>query len=341
MLHCRVTKTLNGFRLDAGLSAEQGEIVAIVGPNGAGKTTLLRILAGLEDPDSGFVEVDDVCWADVAAGTLLSAEVRKVGYVPQGALLFPHLSVRKNVAFGLPRHRSDTADVWLDRMGLGEVADRLPRELSGGQAQLVALARANAPDPRVLLLDEPLASVDVANRSAVRRILLRELRTAHGYRVIVTHDPFEAAALADRLVVLEAGGVIQTGTVDDLRSRPRSPYVAELVGVNLFRGVAVAGRVRITPGFELVSSARLDGPVLASVHPRAVALYQERPSGSPRNVWRARVVAVEPSLDQLRVRVEGPIAVVAEVTREGGRSFPEGSEVWVSVKASEVAAYPE
>jgi molybdate transport system ATP-binding protein len=341
MLRCRVTKAMNGFRLDAGLVAERDEIVAVVGPNGAGKTTLLRILAGLEDPDAGFVEVDGVSWADVAAGTLLPAERRTVGYVPQGALLFPHLSVRKNVAFGLPRHQTDVADAWLERIGLSAMADRLPRELSGGQSQLVALARANAPDPQVLLLDEPLASVDVANRSSVRRILRRELHSGHGYRVIVTHDPFEAAALADRLVVLEEGRVVQTGSVDDLRSRPRSPYVAELVGVNLFRGVAEEGRIRISGRFELVSASPLNGPVLAAVHPRAVALFRNRPSGSPRNVWRARVAAVEPSLDRLRVRLEGPIAIVAEVTREGGSSFPEGADVWVSVKASEVAAYSE
>ncbi len=249
--------------------------------------------------------------------------------------------MRRNVGFGLGRADTGATDLWLDRLGLGEVADRLPGELSGGQAQLVAFARAIAVDPRVLLLDEPLASVDIANRSTVRRAIRRELSARSGYRIVVTHDPFEAAALAGRIVVLEGGRVVQTGSVDDLRSRPRTAYVAELVGVNLFRGVATSGRISLAGTFELVSASAPDGPVFATIHPRSVALFTTRPTGSPRNVWRARVAAVEPSLERLRVRLTGPIAIVAEVTRDGGRSFPEGTDVWVSVKASEVTAYPE
>ena len=340
MLRCQVTKRRNGFRLDASFQAEPDEIVAVVGPNGAGKTTLLRIIAGLESPDAGSIEVDGESWWS-AGGDLVPVEVRRVGYVPQGALLFPHMTVRDNVAFGVSKSESASVAAWLDRLGLTPIADKLPGELSGGQAQLVAFARAHAIDPRVLCLDEPLASVDVANRSSIRRILRRELRAGSRYRVLVTHDPFEAAALADRIIVLEGGSVVQAGSIDELRSRPRSPYVASLVGVNLFHGIARSGRIDLGADFELVSASAPDGPVLATVHPRAVAVFGRRPTGSPRNVWQARVASVEPSLDQLRLRLEGPIELVAEVTREGGSAFPEGAEVWVSLKASEVSAYSE
>ena len=340
MLRCEVTKQLPGFRLRASLTAQPDEIVAVVGPNGAGKTTLLRIIAGLETPDSGTVEVDGETWWRYP-GPTIPAERRRVGYVPQGALLFPHMTVQQNVAFGLPPGQGDLVRAWLERLGLLDIADSHPPALSGGQAQLVAFARAAATEPRVLCLDEPLASVDVANRSAVRRILRRELTQGTPYRLLVTHDPFEAAALADRIIVMEGGSVVQSGPIDELRSRPRSAYVAEMVGVNLFRGIARSGRIDIGGGLDLISASAIDGPTLATVHPRAVALYAQRPSGSPRNVWRAKVAAVEPSLDQLRLTLEGPIGLVAEVTRAGGHDFPEGASVWVSVKASEVSAYPE
>ena len=338
MLRCAVAKQLNGFHLDASFVAGPDEIVAIVGPNGAGKTTLLRIIAGLETPDAGAIEVDGEAWWG-GPGEPVPAESRGVGYVPQGALLFPHMTVRDNVAFGVPKGEAAGVASWLERLDLTAIADKHPAELSGGQAQLVAFARAHATSPRVLCLDEPLASVDVANRTAVRRILRRELRSGSRYRVLVTHDPFEAAALADRIVVLEDGLVVQDGPIDELRSRPRSPYVASLVGVNLFYGMSRSGRIDLADGFELISASAPDGPVLATVHPRAVALFAERPSGSPRNVWEGRVASVEPSLDQLRLVLDGPIRLVAEVTRDGGRAFPEGARVWISLKASEVSAY--
>ena len=328
------------FRLDVDFEAGRDEVVAVVGPNGAGKTTLLRSLAGLEEDQAGTLLVDDEVWMDTESGIRLRPEQRRVGYVPQGGLLFPNLTVLENVAFGLDRTHTDHAQHWLERLELSHLADARPARLSGGQVQLVAFARAQARRPMLLLLDEPLASVDVANRASVRRVIRRELRESPGYRVFVTHDPLEAAALADRLIVLDGGRIVQTGSIDDLSSRPRSPYVAELVGMNFFSGDARNGSIALTSGATLVSAAVPDGPVLATVHPRAVALYGTRPSGSPRNVWMGRVTAIEPSLQQVRIEVTGPIRVVAEVTRRGAALFSEGDQVWVSIKASEVIGYP-
>lgn len=338
MLTCRASANRNGFNLKVELEASPEEIVAVVGPNGAGKSSLLRILAGLDPLGEGHLAVDGEVWEDTAAAIRRSPEHRSVGYVPQAGLLFPHMSVGANVAFGT--ERPEQASEWLDRLGLGALIDAMPSELSGGQAQLAAVARAQVRRPAVLLLDEPLASVDAANRAAIRRILRRELHDTPGYRILVTHDPLEAAALADRVIVLDGGRITQVGTVDDLRSRPRSSYVAELVGMNFFSGEASDGSIELANGARLVSASVPDGAVLATVHPRAISLYMERPTGSPRNVWLATVASVEPSLDQVRVHVTGPIDLVAEVTRAGAAAFSEGDEVWVAVKATEVAGYP-
>ncbi|NNC91443.1 MAG: ABC transporter ATP-binding protein [Acidimicrobiia bacterium] len=338
MLICEATATRNGFTLEVNLEASSDEIIAIVGPNGAGKTTLLRILAGLEPIADGRLLVDGEVWEDPIAGIRRPPEQRRVGYVPQAGLLFPHLSVHENVAFGVTD--PDQADRWLERLGLQDLARAGPAELSGGQTQLVALARAQVREPAVLLLDEPMASVDAAHRAAVRRILRRELQDSRGYRILVTHDPLEAAALADRVVVLDEGRVTQVGTIDDLRTRPRSGYVAELVGMNFFAGEAAGGTIALPNGARLISASVPDGAVLATVHPRAVSLYSEQPTGSPRNVWQAMVASIEPSLDQVRIHVTGPIDMVAEVTHAGAATFSEGKEGWVAGKASEVAGYP-
>jgi molybdate transport system ATP-binding protein len=340
MLDFQAIATREAFRLEVDFEADNDEIVAVVGPNGAGKTTLLRLLAGLDPVVSGFLRVDDQVWLDTSAGVFLPPEKRRVGYVPQSGLLFPNLNVLENVAFGLEKQQRDQAAHWLERLELSNLADSSPDRLSGGQVQLVAFARAQARRPLLLLLDEPLASVDVANRAAVRRVIRRELRVSPGYRIFVTHDPLEAAALADRVIVLDSGRVVQSGSIDDLSSHPRSPYVAELVGMNFFSGQAHNGSIALAGGASLVSAAVPDGPAFATVHPRAVSLYDRQPSGSPRNVWLGTVSSIEPSLQQVRIEVVGPIRVVAEVTRSGAASFSEGDDVWVSIKASEVIGYP-
>jgi molybdate transport system ATP-binding protein len=206
----------------------------------------------------------------------------------------------------------------------------------------VALARALAIDPRLLLLDEPLAALDASARGSVRRDLKRHLASFAGIRIVITHDPLEAIALADRLVILERGRVVQTGSPADVTQRPRSRYVADLVGMNLLRGIAIAGQVALAGGATLQSADAVDGEVFAVVHPRAVALHRARPEGSPRNVWRGRASALDFQGDRVRVRVEGEMPIVAEVTPAAVRELElaEGGEVWVSVKATEITVYP-
>ena len=245
--------TLGQLRLEVALEVSPGEVVAVLGPNGAGKTTLLRALAGLVPLKHGAARLDGVTLEAPAEGVRLPPASRPVGLVFQDLLLFPHMSAAGNVAFGLEcagksraQARSE-AVAWLGRLGLAGLEDARPGELSGGQAQRVALARALARRPRLLLLDEPLSALDAGARAEVRRELRRQLDDFAGVRLLVTHDPLEATALADRLVVLEGGRVAQAGTVAEVTARPRSAYVAALTGLNLLRGRLLQGRLRGRP----------------------------------------------------------------------------------------------
>ena len=349
-LTAKVGVELDGFSLDAALTVAAGRTTAVVGANGAGKTTLLRALAGLRALSSGHIELDGTVLDDPESGTYVPPERRPVGVVFQDNVLFPHLDAADNVAFGLRSrgHRRAPArrmaGEWLARVGLAGREGARPAELSGGQAQRVALARALALDPALLLLDEPLAALDATTRNEVRRDLRRHLSSFPGVRVLVTHDPVDAALLADEMVVLDHGRVAQTGTPAEITARPRTRWVAELVGVNLFTGTAGPdGVVALDGGGALVvADAAPRGPVCAVVHPRAVTLHHDRPQGSARNAWPGRITAVEPLGERLRIRIDGMPPVVAEVTAGGGRQvgLGDGAPVWISVKATEIAVYP-
>jgi molybdate transport system ATP-binding protein len=322
--------------------------VGLLGPNGAGKTTLLRILAGLLVPDEGRVVLDGRVLDDSTTGEHVPAEARPVGVVFQNYVLFPHLSALENVAFGLRSRGVPKAEAraraleWLDRVGLAEFRSSKPKQLSGGQAQRVALARAMATEPRLLLLDEPLAALDASTRLETRRELRRQLDAYDGVRVLVTHDPMEAIALAERLIVLEGGRISQVGTPAEVSEKPRSRYVADLVGVNLFRGRASGDEVHIGAAGRLVAPGAGRGEVFAVVHPRAVSLYRQPPGGTPRNVWEGTAETLDLEGERVRVRVGGPLPIVAEVTPAAvaDLQLADGGPVWVSVKATEVVVYP-
>jgi molybdate transport system ATP-binding protein len=346
-LEASIRLTLGPLDLDMELAIDEGEVVALLGPNGAGKTTLIRAVAGLVPFNSGRVTLDGKVLEDTATGLYVPTERRPIGFVFQDYLLFPHLSVLDNVGFGL-RSRgmsrasaAEKAGEWLDRVGLRAYGRAKPAELSGGQRQRVALARALAPDPRLLLLDEPLAALDVTTRAEVRRDLKRHLTSFQGIRLVVTHDPLEAVALADRLIVIEQGRLVQTGTPAEVTERPRSQYVADLVGVNLLRGTADHGSVRLLDGQAVAAAGAESGEVFAVIHPRAVAIHKSRPEGSPRNVWPGRASHIELMGNRVRVRIDGEVPLVAEVTPSALKELDlvEGGEVWLSFKATDVGVY--
>ncbi|MFN8626196.1 MAG: ABC transporter ATP-binding protein [Candidatus Binatia bacterium] len=330
------------------LHAEAGEVVAILGPNGAGKSTLLDALAGLTALTAGRVVLDDQVLEDAAAGWCVPPERRPIGVVFQDYLLFPHLTALDNVAFGLRCRGQSRQEArrcaldWLQRVGLAEHASARPAALSGGQAQRVALARALAIAPRMLLLDEPLSALDVSTRAEVRRTLRRHLEAFEGIRLLVTHDPLEAMALASHLVVLENGRIVQSGTPAAVAERPRSSYVADLVGVNLLRGQAMGDHVELSDGGLLTAPGAGSGEVYLVIHPRAVALHRRRPEGTPRNVWLGQLAGLDVEGARVRVRVSGALPIVAEITPAAVAELhlDRGGEVWVSVKATEIVTYP-
>ena len=227
---------LGALALRVHLEVAPGEVVAVVGPNGSGKTTLLRVLAGLQPLQRGRVVLDDRVLDDPDAGVLVAPKNRCCGMLFQDHRLFPHLSVVENVAFGLRSRgmaRTEArrkAHEWLELLSLEEFADAAPEVLSGGQAQRAALARTLVTEPRLLLLDEPMAALDVENRVSMRAELRDRLDGRPGCSVLVTHDPLDVAAIADRMVVIEAGQVVQQGTLAEVTTRPGTAYVTELAG---------------------------------------------------------------------------------------------------------------
>ncbi|WP_254792757.1 ABC transporter permease [Streptomyces sp. CC77] len=334
------------------LDVPAGTTVAVVGPNGAGKTTLLRALLGLT-PRATASSV--VLGGDELAQ--LPPHRRGIAWVPQDGALFPHLSALANTAYGLrsqgasPRHARVAARERLERLGVGRFAHRRPGELSGGQAQRVALARALAARPRLLLLDEPLAALDQTTRARVRHTLRQHLAGFPGVCLIVTHDPVEAVSLADRVLVLEEGRLVQYAEPGEVARHPRSPWVARMLGRNAWPGTVRSGGLEPVGGGRLVTAADPAPPegaaALAVVAPEAVSLHRARPSGSsPRNVWRGTVRELTAHGARLRVLVSDAPApgldVVAEVTPAAVAELglAEGAEVWVSVKATEITVVP-
>lgn len=349
-LRARVVLRRGTLDLSVDIDARAGEVVGLLGPNAAGKTTFLRALAGLTPIMAGHVVLDGAVLEDPAVGVRTAPDERSVGLMFQDYRLFPHLTVLDNVAFGLrargvkrsPARQS--AMEWLAKVGMADAAGVRPRALSGGQAQRVALARALVLRPRLLLLDEPLAAIDGSARADLRRDLHRHLSWFDGTCLLVTHDPLEAVTLADRLVVLEDGHVTQSGSAEEIGAHPRTRYVADLVGVNLFRGRS-AGTTIMLPGGETIVAADEryhHGEVFAAIHPRVVSLFREAPEGSPRNVWPGAVEVLDAIGDRVRVQVHGPMPLLVEVTPAAVASLAldEGGEVWAAVKAAEVVVYP-
>jgi molybdate transport system ATP-binding protein len=352
------------FRLEADLAAAPGEVLGVLGPNGAGKTTLLRAISGLDALTSGSIRLGDLTLDDAATDTFVTAERRPVALVFQNYRLFPHLDVRDNVAYA-PRVQGAgrlqaraAADTWLERLDLTSLATRRPHEISGGQAQQVALARALAADPRLLLLDEPLSALDAKTRLDVRAQLRSHLEHFTGPVLIITHDPLEAMIMADRLLVIENGRVVQQGSPAQVARQPATQYVARLVGLNLYTGTLDptnrqvllddGGTFTVTLGdheplaqAKTVQSTRR---VLVGLRPSAITIHTARPThASPRNVWQGTVAALELLADRVRVQVDAtpPALVDISAAAVADLALRPGTGVWLSAKATETEAYPD
>ena len=356
MLEIDVRKQLGAFTLEAALQVPAASVIVLVGESGSGKTTLLRIVAGLIAPDGGHVRLGGKTFDDVSARLHVPARERAVGYVPQDYALFPHLSVRENVGFGLrasgERGRAlvERVDRALERLGVSALGERRPHQLSGGQQQRVALARALVLEPLVLLLDEPLAALDLPTRRPIRGELRRLLSELSCVSVFVTHSPAEALAFGERIAVLESGRITQQGPRASLLHQPRTRYVADFLGTNLFRA-RVSGRedhgltrLAAEGGEILAAECGEADEVFAVVDPREITLSIERPLGSAQNVLRGAVEEVLPEPphgERLRVSLATHPPLVAELTHAAGErlGLGAGTEVYASFKATGVRLF--
>jgi molybdate transport system ATP-binding protein len=355
VLAARLADRRGTLELDVDLAAAAGTTTVLVGESGAGKTTILRVLAGLDRPARGRVTVDDAHWLDTDRRLSLAPWRRSVGYVPQDYALFPHLTVEQNVAFGLPAGRVAAAERRrrvqdaLTTAGIPALGARFPHQCSGGEQQRVALARALAPGPRLLLLDEPLAALDLQTRRLVRTELRELLGRLPCITVYVTHSPVEALLFGDNIVVLERGRISQTGPRDELLRHPRSPFVAELMGTNLFAGRRggegpAVGRVRTPEGDVAIVADGTTGEVFLTVSPREITLHRERPAGSAQNVFEGLIVELVPEPpggERVRVVLGTQPVLVAEVTREAvdALGLHAGARVFATFKATGVSVY--
>jgi molybdate transport system ATP-binding protein len=315
----------------------------------------LHVIAGLLRPDGGMVRVGEAVLTDTAAGVFVPAHSRRIALLLQDPLLFPHLSVAANVAFA-PRSRGrgrraarDAARHWLIRVDAVELSDRSPRSLSGGQAQRVAIARALAAEPDVLLLDEPLAGLDVAAAGAVRSLLRSVLAEEGRAAIIVTHDVLDVLTLADRVVVLECGRVVEDAAASRVLAAPRSSFAAQVAGVNLVSGVAQPDGALVTADgttwHGVGDHPPVGGKAVAVFSPSAVAVYRDVPHGSPRNTVRITVAQLEPRGPGVRVRavdqVDGAPGLAADITAAAAveLDLAVGERVYFAVKAQEIAIH--
>ena len=329
---------------DVSFSVAPGEIFCLLGPSGCGKTTLLRLIAGLETLQHGRVVVNDRVMADTA-GIDVPPESRPMSLLFQDFALFPHMTVLQNVAFGLkaldPGTRRERSLEVLGQVGMLGHAHRYPHELSGGEQQRIALARARAPPPRVMMLDEPFSNLDVSLRSQLRDLVLHVIKRTTASSVIVTHDPEEAMFMGDRIAVMRDGRILQQGTPEELYDRPLNAFVAELFSdVNRIRGVVRNGRVE-TPLGDLAANGFADGTeVEALVRPDSLLIGPVEDGGASGTVLAARMLG-ESSLVHLGVARGADAEDLHLHVRIPSRSRPrEGNTVGISLDADRVFVFP-
>jgi len=328
------------------LEIRNGEYFAILGPTGAGKTKLLEIIAGLEAPATGEVWIDDTLATD------MPPERRRLGFMYQDYLLFPHLTVRRNIMFGLrdgdKRDKLRYVDEIAEQLGIRHLLDRNVRGLSGGEQQRIALARALAPKPRALLLDEPLSALDPQNRRVVRRELIGLHRQFGTTTIHVTHDFEEALVVSERLAVMNQGEVVQIGVPEEVVNKPNSKFVADFFGLeNLFKGEIVrptgtgdslSPAIFKSDSLQLSVIADRDGAGYAVIRPEDLIVSRESVHSSAINNLSGRIVKMEATGPLVRLTVDVGVRLVALVTKQSLAALGLDTEasVFLSVKASAI-----
>jgi molybdate transport system ATP-binding protein len=345
-LELELQTQLGELELDVALRVDAGETLALAGPTGAGKTSVLRAVAGVLRPGRGRVSCAGEAWLNTEEGVDLPPERRRCGFLFQHYALFPHMTALDNVAYGVRgprRERRARAHELMKRLGIEPLEDARPATLSGGERQRVALARALAPEPRALLLDEPLAALDARTRATASRVVAEALRGSGVPALLVTHDFGEAALLGDRVAVIDAGRVVQAGTAAELGASPGSGFVADFTGAVVLTGIAQPGEddlthVALDGGGTIASVDRAQGPVAASVYPWEIALEPagESPHGSAQNRLKASVTSITEIGNRVRVGLQSPQPLTAEITLVAARQLglAPGASVTATWKAA-------
>ncbi|MEP6955040.1 MAG: ABC transporter ATP-binding protein [Solirubrobacteraceae bacterium] len=320
----RATTRLGSFDLDVDLAVAAGECLALAGPSGAGKSTVLRIAAGIVRPDRGRVACGAATWLDTEDGVDVPPDRRGCGYVFQDYALFPHLRAWENVAFGLRglrrAERHARALALLERFGLSDRADARPATLSGGERQRVAVARALAFEPSVLLLDEPLSALDSRGRARAARELKRTLGAVEVPTLLVTHDFNEAALLGDEVGVIDAGRIVQRGSAEAVAAEPATAFVADFTGAVVLTGTARPGpdrtAVELDGGGMIFSLDAADGPVAATIYPWEVVLEPAAGphAGSAQNRVVGEVLSATAVGNRVRVTLSAGQPLMAEIS---------------------------
>ena len=354
MLSVDVKKRLREFPLEIGFEVKPAETLVIIGPSGCGKTTTLNLISGLLDPDEGRMALGDRVLFDDASRVSVPTERRSIGYVFQDFALFPHMTVKENVAYGLRARRRPKAEIpkkvdeVLGLLGIPHLRERRPGALSGGERQRVALARAIACDVEILLLDEPLGSLDAQTRNQVRGELQRMLRVIGRIAIMVTHDYVDALTFGDKICVMDRGRVLQMGPRDQLLHHPKSRFVADLTGVNFFEGTISSGaddglaEVWVGDRCLHAASERRDmGGVLVAFFPSDVTIGRERPMGSARNVFQSQIKEIIHMGDKVRLSLNGALPMCAEISAGALNelSVRDGDTVYASLKATAIRTY--
>ena len=337
LLDARVILNRDSLTLDVELQLQHGEVIAVLGPNGAGKTSLLHALLGWLELESGWIMVDGEVIDSPDTDSYVPPQHRPFGMVFQDGLLFPHMSVEKNILFGAGKDFN--LKPLAESLQASELLAKFPSELSAGERQRAAIARSLAARPKVLFLDEPFSALDIQGKRRGRSLLKEALAIGVSGCLIVTHDLVDAFTLADRVMIIEGGKLTQFDVPDRIRSRPGSEWIADLVGWNYYEGIGEGSVVTLPHGTTIFTAQDdLDGPTSISINPASVSIFKSQPSGSPRNSWLTSIQNIEILGGRARVSLVGEIDICADITTVAANELRQSisSEVWVSVKATEV-----